>query len=745
MEFKDQKEAKNISNFLDDFPSLKVKPYNQSFDFKDDYSTIEDYASLVTIKALRQKPEYYLAKWDVMMKRLICFDEHFYCFDKKEIIFRAKQTINSIVNKNIEKKNKSSISENISFNISSNSSSEIISDELSLTIYNDDENSNGHISEEVQSIKPIELNLHYKRKNIIDINFDEIDETDYKIYAKRTIFAMLILLKLYNFEILQPKDVFYNKLLNMFKIEENEIFFETFKMDMVINGLLLNDIKSLIDNYPKHFFFEDQLKINEENLNDKVNIVSEISKDLIKDIGNKLNREKKYINILKAFDKYRTEEIVEIINENNKKTLDSLMIDINNESLFILITNGSYFLLKFAINILKSLFKQNNIEEKEINKIIQDKVDIELNKKNNSLIYYLIHNKKKFCGRLYKFYLFFDDLRKNNVRHCLLYIGEESGTEFEDGIISIMNLNKTQTVKDDLKLICKTKNIIDDLSRIKKDSDAIIKKFCKDIKESIINNSKQIRDIFESYTLKDNDYLTIKIYVPKENEKNINEIYNYKNFNYKIKAFDSNEKLKVYDNILENKSDIIWIIEDDTYFIYKLMSNPKTGQNIIAMPYKIIDYFFEIVLERMKIEYIKTNCYSSCLSYINDNIIQNKEILNIDKLLLKIKTELGIKIDKDKINDLFKVTIDNDKLKKIKSVICNNFEKLNELLEIKNYEKIYNSIEKAYDKNILILMENIKASALYDYIYFTLLPDIKYEKMQEFYQKLHNDNDCDKI
>ena len=93
------------------------------------------------------------------------------------------------------------------------------------------------------------------------------------------------------------------------------------------------------------------------------------------------------------------------------------------------------------------------------------------------------------------------------------------------------------------------------------------------------------------------------------------------------------------------------------------MSNPKIGQNIIAMPYKIIDYFSEIVLERMKIEYIKTNCYSSCLSYINDNIIQNKEILNIDKLLLKIKTELGIKIEKNKINDLLKVTIDNEKLK----------------------------------------------------------------------------------
>ena len=93
----------------------------------------------------------------------------------------------------------------------------------------------------------------------------------------------------------------------------------------------------------------------------------------------------------------------------------------------------------------------------------------------------------------------------------------------------------------------------------------------------------------------------------------------------------------------------------------------------------------------MNIEFIKAKCYSSALSYIDDNITKNKEILNIDKMLHKIKTELGITIDKNKINDLFNVTISKDELNKIKFDICKNLEKLNELLEIKNYDNIYNS------------------------------------------------------
>ena len=51
METEEQNEITDIIHFLDDFPSLKAKSNNKEiFNFENDKSTIDDYASLVTIK-----------------------------------------------------------------------------------------------------------------------------------------------------------------------------------------------------------------------------------------------------------------------------------------------------------------------------------------------------------------------------------------------------------------------------------------------------------------------------------------------------------------------------------------------------------------------------------------------------------------------------------------------------------------------------------------------------------------------
>ena len=167
----------------------------------------------------------------------------------------------------------------------------------------------------------------------------------------------------------------------------------------------------------------------------------------------------------------------------------------------------------------------------------------------------------------------------------------------------------------------------------------------------------------------------------------------YKKYNLIVLNFIevSNKIFIIHDKIIENKTDIIIIIEDDPYFQNKILKKTNGEQNIFVLPSHNKNSFFKLLLENMNIEFIKAKCYSSALSYIDDNITKNKEILNIDKMLHKIKTELGITIDKNKINDLFNVTISKDELKKIKSDICKNLEKLNELLEIKNYDNIYNS------------------------------------------------------
>ena len=128
---------------MDDFPNLSLRENNKdSFVFKDTES-INDYASLVTIKTLKQKPEYYLAKWNVMMKNLIYFDDYFYYFGKKEVNIKAKQTSTSRANKKNKKNNLS----NISSNIISNSSSENVSGEQNSTQSKDSKISNQFISD----------------------------------------------------------------------------------------------------------------------------------------------------------------------------------------------------------------------------------------------------------------------------------------------------------------------------------------------------------------------------------------------------------------------------------------------------------------------------------------------------------------------------------------------------------------------------------------------------------------------
>ena len=103
MEAEEQKEIKDIVHFLDDFPNLNLRVNNkESFVFKDTES-INDYVSLITIKTLKQKPEYYLAKWNFMMKNLIYFDEYFYYFCKKEVNIKSKQ---KVLQEQIRKKRK---------------------------------------------------------------------------------------------------------------------------------------------------------------------------------------------------------------------------------------------------------------------------------------------------------------------------------------------------------------------------------------------------------------------------------------------------------------------------------------------------------------------------------------------------------------------------------------------------------------------------------------------------------------
>ena len=55
--------------------------------------------------------------------------------------------------------------------------------------------------------------------------------------------------------------------------------------------------------------------------------------------------------------------------------------------------------------------------------------------------------------------------------------------------------------------------------------------------------------------------------------------------------------------------------------------------------------------------------------------------------------------------------------------IKDNIISLNKYIDINNLEEKVINIEYIYRKKISLLIENIKALLLYDYIFYTLIPD----------------------
>ena len=103
-------------------------------------------------------------------------------------------------------------------------------------------------------------------------------------------------------------------------------------------------------------------------------------------------------------------------------------------------TNGSYFLLKFIVNIVSDIFKQNIDNDKsKIKNLINEKIK----EFNTTSIDNIIKNKKtKIIEIIYQFYLIFYELRKRQIKHCLFYIGEDSGNEYENNLSKYMTFKK---------------------------------------------------------------------------------------------------------------------------------------------------------------------------------------------------------------------------------------------------------------------------------------------------------------
>ena len=80
MEPDEQNELNKIINNLKDI-NIKIKKDNKEdfkFFYEKELSSITNYASLATIKKIKQNPEYHLSKWNIIMNNLINLDNYFF-------------------------------------------------------------------------------------------------------------------------------------------------------------------------------------------------------------------------------------------------------------------------------------------------------------------------------------------------------------------------------------------------------------------------------------------------------------------------------------------------------------------------------------------------------------------------------------------------------------------------------------------------------------------------------------------
>ena len=127
-----------------------------------------------------------------------------------------------------------------------------------------------------------------------------------------------------------------------------------------------------------------------------------------------------------------------------KDNCNRLKVSENNEKIFILITDGSYYLLSQIIkfsekNKYENIKAQNDIEEKEYSFDYNDKVDKVLSNliENTSLskIFSKIKNNRNIPN-LNRFLNILSEFEKNDVPHCIIYYEDDIKISIDNQILN---------------------------------------------------------------------------------------------------------------------------------------------------------------------------------------------------------------------------------------------------------------------------------------------------------------------
>ena len=554
---------------------------------------------------------------------------------------------------------------------------------------------------------------------------------------------MLYLLKIDYYEFLHPEKTLYKKLLDLYSYS-NETNTIKFEMDIVVNDFFIKDFELLLKNFPQHFFFREQLDLNNIE-QQKVNLISEICINLINSSEKKLNQLKKYISIIKIFEKLRKENLL-LFNENNKLIIDSFLINVSNENIFLFITDGSYLVFRLVVDIVSTILEEDtNLTEIEIT----NKIKNETQKKIDKTIMQSIGDKSSFDTNIYNIYTMFHNLRKNKIRHCLIYVGVKDENEYEEYLLKYINfdsknkkefenyLNKKEPNINDIVINHKISEYINELNNIKYNFCKFLEKSDKDLYSNLKKKKKDISLLFNSVSLEKKELITIK-FVVNENLKNEDIIKKLEKYYKKeVEYFTSQENETAMEKLKYSNSDLTFFIDNSYNIVAKFddfkereKSNLKGFVYLEASLNKIEDSI-NLRITKINKTFFKKKFYK--YPDVPKNYFNSEGILDFIKLSQKIKDKLKIKIEIKEIDKIVNIKFDDNEKNNYMNNIIKNIDNLNNFINLNQYKEKTDKIKEKYEKKFPLLMENLKASIIYDFIYFSLVPELKFKAFLDYY------------
>ena len=683
-----------------DFEDVTILPEDKKLEEKIELNEsftnyFNDYCKISYLNDIKESHLYLLNKWKFIFFHCVKLDDLYFYFSKNN-----SNSISSGDNLIVTP----SIIDNSINNLSIKEELNIINKEKNEIIIN--ENSNKKLNE---------FKLTKAKKSLRIYDNEIIGGDEYKLQCKRVLNLMLIFIGNDNYKILNPHNIPIQKMINKLNIKELEkeklTDSDSFEIDVIINDFKVSDLKTLIKEYSSHFLLTEKLGISEIDEFTKINLIGETSRNFIIQIDNKYTKLKAYFAIFKIFEKLN-EQDCDLLEEEKNYIFNCFNLQKNhNMNILVIITDGSYMVLRFVIETILKIKEKKLLIEKDIYQLINKEID-----RNKNILKLLMPNKfKKLDYLIYKTNEALKYLEDKNIRYCILYLGDREENKFEE-FYKEKEGKKNPTLFQ-TKFNNEIKNLINNLI---------------DLKEMFLFNINELGKNYQK--LIGREYL-VDLIMNQCNQ--ISKLSNY--FKIEIQFYYLDKNLNItFDDKYSIKKDLL---NDENFIkIYNKLSQTQNLESLIIFidNKKLLNRRTDNPLLLIESEIKFTDIYNSIDKYIkkNKNIFENilnqkidKKIkqLKENKNIYNIKHELNFKIINEKLKNDDDLNIDAeniinilDRHSKINIAIINDY--INELLKNKNcLENLINKKFKEDYENIILnnlssLIEKLKSCIIYDYI-----------------------------